>query len=81
MLYGIQKEGKNVTGFVLLCVNIAHYQICKKNLHKLKAYKTKILCPYSWHWNKGFEVAYHVEQVLVLVDRTYSMVDLVMCFV
>lgn len=42
-----KRKEKNVTGFVLLCVNIAHYQICKKNPHKLKAYKTKIQCPYS----------------------------------
>lgn len=26
-----KRKEKNVTGFVLLCVNIAHYHICQKN--------------------------------------------------
>lgn len=26
-----KRKEKKVTGFVLLCVNISHYQICKRN--------------------------------------------------
>lgn len=74
-----EKGKKKMTGFELLCLNIAHYQICQKNKLK-KTYQTKIQCPCSWHWNKRFEVAYLVEQVLVLFEGTYSMVDLVVCF-
>lgn len=75
-----ERKEKNDWFCFALCKYCTVPNIFKKPTKLKKTYQTKIQCPCSWHWNKVFEVAYLVEQVLVLVEGTYSMIDLVVCF-